>query len=66
MGLLRSNQISRVKVLGVCTGAETKVLTTWNNPIYSLLVEYTNGDRHLVECEAKEMAQYLYYINMDY
>ena len=69
MGLLSNpitKKISRVKVLGVRTAEETKVIATWNSTIYCLLVEYTNGDRSLIECNSKEMSDYLYYIDMDY
>ena len=57
--------ISRVKVLGIRTGEQTKVLATYNTSVYCVLIEYSDGTRALDECEGKAMQQYLPYIDMD-
>ena len=57
-------QIERVRVLGVRTAEQTKVLATHNSSIYCILVLYTNGQRELKECDAKEMGKYLEFIKI--
>lgn len=56
--------IRAVKVLGVRSAEETKVLATYNTTIYSVLVEYSDGSRAIDECDAKHMSVYLPYIEM--
>lgn len=65
MGLLSSTTIKRVKVLGVTRAQETKVLATYNSAVYSILIEFENGSRSLLEVEAKQMQKYINYIDMD-
>lgn len=65
MGLISSIKISRVKVLGVRTAHETKVLATYNSSIYCILIEHADGSRELKECTTKEMTPYIKYIDMD-
>ena len=57
-------QIERVRVIGVRTAEQTKVLATHNSTIYCLLILYNNGERELKECSAKEMGKYLDYIKI--
>ena len=57
--------IERVKVLGVRTAEQTKVLATYNSTIYCILIDYSNNTRELKECTTKEMAQYINYIDID-
>jgi len=64
MGLFSAKEISVVKVLGVRTAEETKVLATVNSTIYCLLIVYTDGTRELEEVEAKFMKKYLEYIEV--
>ena len=62
----QKRQIAKVKVLGIRTGEETKVLATYNSTIYCLAIQYTDGVRTLVECDYKTMLyNYLPYIDMD-
>lgn len=61
----QEKQISKVKVLGIRTGEETRVLATVNSSIYCLLVLYADGTRDLIECEYKNMQKYLNFINID-
>lgn len=49
----------RAMVLGVRTAEQTKVLATYNSAMYSLLVEYSDGSREIMELDAKEMKPYL-------
>lgn len=57
-------QIERVRVLGVRTAEQTKVLATYNSTIYCILILYTNGQREMKECNSKEMEKYLDYIRI--
>lgn len=57
-------QIERVRVLGVRTAEQTKVLATYNSSVYCLLILYTNGNRELVEVPAEKMKKYLQYIKI--
>jgi len=57
-------QIERVRVLGVRTAEQTKVLATYNSSIYCILILYINGQRELKECDAKEMGKYIDYIKI--
>lgn len=56
--------VSRVKVLGVRTAADSKLLATYNYGIYCLLVEYDDGSREIVEAElgSNELEFYIDYI----
>lgn len=54
--------IQAIKVLGVRSAEQTKVLATYNSTLYCLLVEYEDGSRKIVECDTNGMAQYLPYI----
>ena len=60
-----TQEIAKVKVLGVRTAEETKVFATYNSAVYCVLVEYTDGTRALDECDAKGMSKYLDYIDID-
>lgn len=51
-----------VKVLGVRTAEQTKVLSTVNSTIYCIMLVYSNGARELEEVDTKKMAKYLPYI----
>ena len=66
MGFLSGITPVRVKVLGVRTAHETKVLATYNSSVYCILIEFDDGHRELKECETNEMSKYLKYIDMDY
>ena len=57
-------KIQAVKVLGVRTAEETKILATYNATVYCLLIQYSDGSRSLFECNTKEMAKYIDYIAM--
>lgn len=54
----------RAVVLGVRSAEQTKVLATYNSTMYSLLVEYSDGSRELLELDAKGMKPYLKLIRM--
>lgn len=43
-------EIDKVKVLGTRTGAETRVLATYNFTVYSLMIIYKDGGQEAVEC----------------
>ena len=58
-------EIARVKVLGVTQAIETKSFVAHNYNIYSLLVEYIDDTRALVECEFSDMQKYVPYIDID-
>ena len=57
-----AKKIQAVKVLGVRTAEETKVLATYNSSVYCCLVIYNDGSRELVEVPHKKMGQYVPYI----
>ena len=59
-------RINRVKVLGVRTEVDARVLFHVNYSVYSLLIEFQNGDRKLLEVRQDKMDKYLPYIDMDY
>ena len=63
MALFRRNPI-RAIVLGVRTAEQTKVLATYNSSVYSLLVEYDDGFREILELSLKDMRPYLQLIPM--
>ena len=66
MGLFkRTKEIKKVKVLGVRTAENTGIFATYNSAVYCVLVEFKDGTRAVDECSAKEMSQYLNYIDMD-
>lgn len=60
------SKINRVKVLGVRTEVDVRVLWHVNYSVYSLLIEFQNGDRKLIEVRLDKMDKYLPYIDMDY
>lgn len=65
MGIMSGKTIVKVKVLGVTMEANTKVLATYNNPVYCLGVLYEDGHKELVECDGKEFSKrYLHYVNI--
>ena len=43
---------------------QTKVLATYNSSIYAIIIVYSNGERELKECTAKEMEKYIDYIEL--
>lgn len=49
----------RVKVLGVRTAEETKVMATYNSTIYCCLLMYADGHRELTEVDGNGMKRYL-------
>ena len=56
MGLLKAaKEIKIVKILGVRTTEQTKVLATYNSSLYCLLVVYSDDSRELIECDSKEL-----------
>lgn len=57
-------KIERVHVLGIRTMEQTKVLATYNSSIYAIIIVYSNGERELKECTAKEMEKYIDYIEL--
>lgn len=65
MGLMNNVKINRVKIVGVHTAEDTKVLVTHNMSIYSILVEYFDGHVELKECTFKDMKQYEKYLYID-
>lgn len=70
MGLFSSMQqrgdreIVLVKVLGVRTAEETKVMATYNSTLYCLMVVYDDGSRELSEVNSAQMKRYLQYIQI--
>ena len=54
--------VVRVKVLGVRTAMDSKLLGTVNYGIYSLLLEHKNGKYEAIEVEYKDMNRYAKYI----
>lgn len=67
MGLFgkTEKEIQKVKLLGIRTAEQTKVLSTHNFSIFCLLVQYVDETRELVECEAKDFQnKYMSYIEM--
>jgi len=66
MGIIPSNKINRIKVLGIRAAFQSKAIFTENSTWYSLLIEYTDGRRELLEVDTKKMDKYLPYIDMDY
>ena len=57
-----AKQIERVRVLGIRTAEQTKVLATYNSPIYSILILYSNGMKAIKECNITEMEKYVNFI----
>lgn len=55
--------IKSAKLLGVTTATDSRELAYDAQPRYSVLVTYASGDTRIVECDAKEMKQYLPYIH---
>lgn len=67
MGLFSGSQgksISVVKVLGVRTAEETKVMATYNSTVYCILIVYSDDSRELLEVDSRSMKKYLAYIEV--
>lgn len=68
MGLFSNTptkQIQKIKLLGIRTSEQTKVLSTVNSSVYCIAVLYTDGTKELVEVEAKEFQKtYLQYVEI--
>lgn len=65
MGLLTIN-VARVKVLGIRTAMESKAFSNVNFGIYTLLVEYKDGHREIIEVDRLNALQkYANYMDMD-
>jgi hypothetical protein len=65
MGLLTIN-VSRVKVLGIRTAIQSKAFSDVNFGIYTLLVEYKDGHREIVEVDkVSALQKYANFIDMD-
>lgn len=54
--------LERVKVLGVRTAEETKVMATYNSTIYCCLLIFADGHRELIETNGNGMKTYLPFI----
>ena len=66
MGIFSRKKIKTVKVLGIRTAEQTKLLATHNIALYSLIVVYTDDSRELVECDGNELEKkYLEYIAVE-
>ena len=66
MGIFSSPTVSRVKVLGIRTGMESKAFSNVNFWIYTLLVEYSNGARDIIEVDRlSDLKKYANYMSMD-
>ena len=61
MGIFDPDAV-RVKVLGVRTAMDSKLLGTVNYGIYGLLVERKSGKVEVIEVEYKDMNRYAKYI----
>ncbi len=68
MGLFKSKTIESVDLLGVTTGFQTGALATYNFPVYSFLIHYTDGSTSTMEIAAensfkkKQIDQYMQYV----
>jgi len=65
MGFFNNNskEIKKVKLLGIRTAEQTKILGTYNSSLFCLLVLYSDNSKELVECESKEFQKkYINYI----
>lgn len=51
--IYNGKKVERVKVIGVRTAEQTKVLGTYNFGIYSFLVEYEDGSVEIAEEQMK-------------
>lgn len=60
-------KIRKVKLLGVRTTEQTKIMATYNSTLYCFLIEYENGNRAIREFQAddKEIKELIMYIDMD-
>lgn len=66
MGIFSSPTMVRVKVLGIRTGMESKAFSNVNFGIYTLLVEYSNGARDIIEVDRlSDLKKYANYMEMD-
>lgn len=65
MGLLASN-VSQVKVLGIRTAMESRAFSSVNFGIYTLLIEYSDGHREIIEVDkVSALQKYAKYMSMD-
>lgn len=65
MALFNNRQIAKVKVIGVRTAEQTKVMATYNSTIYCVAILFTDGARALDECDYNKMMNlYLRYLDM--
>lgn len=65
MGIFTMN-VSRVKVLGIRTAMQSKAFSEVNYGVYTLLIEYNDGHREIVEVDRLSALQkYANYIEMD-
>lgn len=60
MSLLK--KIEAVKVLGVRTAEETKILFTHNSSVYCCLFVYSDGSKEVKELSTKEINKVAQYI----
>ena len=58
----QENPIDYVKVIGVRSGQETRVMAAYNMPRDSLLIYYKSGQRELMEVSMELMDIFLMYI----
>ena len=65
MGLLTPD-IYRVKVLGVRTAIQSKILSNVNYGIYSILVQYNDGHVELRKVDYNKKKKYVSYIEWPY
>ena len=65
MGLLTIN-VARVKVLGIRTAMESRAFSSVNFGIYTLLIEYMDGRREIIEVDkVSALQKYAKYMSMD-
>ena len=55
-------KIEAIKVLGVRTAEETKILSTNNSSVYCCLFVYSDGSREVKELSTKEINKVAQYI----
>lgn len=51
--LYNGKKVQRVKVIGVRTAEETKIMATYNYGVYSFLVQYEDGTVEIAEEQMK-------------
>lgn len=57
-----SKKLETIKILGVRTAHETKVLATYNSSVYCCLFVYSDGSREVKELSTKEINKVAQYI----